>query len=72
MTLQELVCELNVELKSSTEGLTIKKCYEEIRKKVPGASSLTNLQLLLLATIVSSETEFQERVSIEIHTPVEF
>lgn len=72
MTLQELVCELNSELKTSAEVLTKIECYEVIRKKVPGASQMTNLQLLLLATVVSSKSEFQEKVSIEFHTPVEY
>jgi hypothetical protein len=65
LTLQELVCELTVELKPSTEQLTRKICFESIRANVSGASKMTDLQLLLLAAIVSSKKEFQERVFIE-------
>ena len=72
MTLQELVCELNFELKPSNKELAKKKCYEVIRKQVPGASKMTNLQLLLLATVVSSTSEFQEKIAVEFQTPVEY
>ena len=65
MTLEELVYELNIELKPSAIELTRKDCFDEIRKKVSGASTMTNLQLLLLATVVSRKREFQERVFIE-------
>jgi hypothetical protein len=65
MTLEELACELNDELKFSAEDLTRRNCFDEIRRKVSGASKMTNLQLLFLATIVSSKKEFQERVFIE-------
>jgi len=54
MTLEELACELNDELKFSAEDLTRRNCFDEIRRKVSGASKMTNLQLL-----------FQERVFIE-------
>jgi hypothetical protein len=65
VTLTELVHELNAELKSSGKELTRKICFREIRKKVSGASKLTNLQLLFLTTIVSSKKEFHEKVFIE-------
>ena len=65
MTLTELAYELNAELKDSDSELTNKLCFDEIRKKISGASQLTNLQLLLLASVVSSKNEFQERIFIE-------
>ena len=65
MTLPELVLELNSDLKASDAELTRSFCYDAIRKRVSGASKMTDLQLLLLATIVTNKREFQEKVFIE-------
>ena len=71
MTLTELVFELNDEIKKTTPRLSQKVCLNEIRSKVPGASRMTNLQLLLVAMTVSSKREFQEKVFLEFLDPSE-
>ncbi|MBI1766783.1 MAG: hypothetical protein HYR67_00230 [Bacteroidetes bacterium] len=65
MTIRELTYELNADLKVMDTKLSEAICFSEIRNKVSGASKMSNLQILLLVTIVSNKTEFQEKVFIE-------
>jgi hypothetical protein len=64
--LTELVFELNVALKNSSSDITRKICFDQIRNSVSGASHLTNLQILLIATISSNANEFQKKIFAEI------